>query len=161
MDTAKRQELIEIYGRGVADLKTTLEEIPQEMWQFKPEPTEWSVHEIIIHLADSETNSFLRARRLAVEPGKPIMGYDQDVWANELDYHNQSWEDALSVLTGVRKMTYEFIKTLDEAIWENTVVHPEYDEPYTFKQWLQIYAGHIPAHIAQIKNNYQVWKAQA
>jgi len=41
---------------------------------------EWSVHEIIIHLADSETNAALRARKLAIEPNGMIMAHDQDYW---------------------------------------------------------------------------------
>ncbi|WP_345319967.1 hypothetical protein [Candidatus Villigracilis proximus] len=35
------------------------------------------VHEIIIHIADSETNAAARARKLIVEPGGMLMGYDQ------------------------------------------------------------------------------------
>ncbi|MBN2500215.1 MAG: DinB family protein [Anaerolineales bacterium] len=159
MDKAERLALIEEYGQGYAKLVTCLEEIPQKMWQYKPAPIEWSVHEIIIHLADSETNSYLRARRLVAEPGQPLMAYDQDVWANKLDYHAQSWQDGLAVLEGVRKMTYDFIRMLPDEVWENTVVHAENDRPYSFTMWLEIYAAHIPLHIQQIQDNHAHWLA--
>jgi len=160
MNQAERQELIEKYGRAYEDFATALKSIPREAWAFKPEPKEWSVHEVVIHLADSETNSYLRARRLIAEPGQPLMAYDQDVWAIELDYHSQSTEDAMAVLKGVRQMTYDLINGLPDEVWSNTAVHPEYDEPYTFEQWLRIYADHPYVHIEQIQNNHQLWHAQ-
>lgn len=153
MNTQERNEKIELYGRGFGLLIDTLNAIPREVWQFKPAPTEWSIHEIIIHLADSETNSALRARKLIVEPGGTIMGYDQDAWANRLDYHNQDVDDALEVLRLARKTTYQLLKQQPESVFDNFIRHPEYEAPYTFEQWLNIYAAHIPGHIEQIKNN--------
>ena len=43
MNIQERNEKIELYGRGVDLLEQALQEIPREMWQFKPAPTEWSV----------------------------------------------------------------------------------------------------------------------
>ena len=158
MDKKERDEKIELYGRGHAMLVETLKEIPQEMWTFKPEPKEWSVHEIIIHIADSESNAALRARKLIVEPGGVLMGYDQDVWANELNYHDHSVEDALETTRLVRKTTYELLKRQPDEVFSHSVRHPEYEEPYTFEKWIDIYSGHIPGHIEQIKNNLKLWQ---
>jgi hypothetical protein len=160
MNREEINEKIELYGRGFDLLTTTLAEVPKEAWLFKPEPKEWSVHEIIIHLADSESNAALRARKLAVEPGGRLMGYDQDVWANELNYHDQIYEDALQFVKYARLTTYNWIKTLPDEVFTHTVVHPEYDESYTFEMWLEIYSSHIPGHIEQIKNNVKLWRKQ-
>ncbi|HJR81384.1 MAG TPA: DinB family protein [Anaerolineales bacterium] len=160
MNIEDRKQKIELYGKGYDILLETLKDIPKEMWQFKPEPKEWSVHEVIIHLADSESNAALRARKLIVEPGGTLMGYDQDKWAIELDYHSQSYEDALDVVRLVRKITYELLKKQPDEVFEHSVTHPEYDEPYTFEQWLDIYSAHIPRHIEQIRNNYTIWRDQ-
>ena len=158
MDKVERDEKIELYGRGYELLTEALKDIPREMWKFKPAPAEWSVHEVLIHLADSETNAALRARMLMVEPGRTLMAYDQDKWAVELEYHDQSIEDALETVRLVRKTTYELLKKQADEVFEHTAKHPEYDEPYTFEKWLRIYAGHIPGHIEQIRNNYKVWR---
>jgi len=158
MTLEERREMIELYGHGFDLLTAALDEVPQEAWQFKPEPMEWSVHEIIIHIADSEANAALRARKLAVEPGGTLMGYDQDVWATELNYHDHDPEDALQVIKYARLTTYKWLKTLPEAVFNNAVIHPEYDEPYTFEMWLHSYSDHIPGHITQIKNNLKIWR---
>lgn len=158
MNAAERNEKIELYGNGFNMLVAVLKDIPREMWQFKPEPNEWSIHEVIIHLADSETNAALRARMLIVEPGGTLMGYDQDAWANTLNYHEQDLQDALEILHFARKTTYELLKKQPDEVFEHIVIHPEYKEPYTFDNWLDIYSAHIPGHIEQIMNNYKIWK---
>ena len=158
MDKNERNEKIALYGKGFELLQAALKEIPLAAWKFKPEPQEWSIHEVLIHLADSETNGALRARKLAVEPGGVLMGYDQDKWAIELNYHDQNTDDALMVTQYTRLRTYDWLKTLPDKVFTHTVRHPEYEEPYTFEQWINIYSAHIPGHIEQIQNNYSLWK---
>ena len=160
MNIDERNQKIELYGQGFEMLVHILQDIPREMWQFKPAPNEWSVHEVIIHLADSESNAALRARKLIVEPGGTLMGYDQEQWAGTLDYHDQDLEDALDVLRLARKTTYALLKKQPDEIFEHIVIHPEYNEPYTFENWLNIYSAHIPGHIEQIMNNYKIWRDQ-
>jgi hypothetical protein len=158
MEKQERDEKIELYARGYASLAEALTEVPPDAMKFKPEPKEWSVHEIVIHLADSESNAAMRARKLIVEPGGALMGYDQDQWAITLDYHEQDLQDALETVRLVRKSTVELLKKQPVEIFSHTVKHPEYDEPYTFEKWLNLYSRHIPGHIEQIRNNVRLWQ---
>jgi len=159
MNREEINQKIEQYGRGFDLLTAALAEVPKEAWEFKPEPTEWSVHEIIVHMADSESMSALRARKLIVEPGSALMGYEESKWADALNYREQSDEDALEIIRLARLTTYRILKTLPDEVFNNSVTHPEYDEPYTFESWLNIYARHIPNHIEQIRNNVKLWSA--
>jgi hypothetical protein len=161
MNTKERNEKIELYGRGYDLLKAALVEVPAEAMYFKPEPQEWSVYEVIIHIADSESNAALRARKLIVEPGGTIMPYNQPLWADVLNYHEHNFDDALEVTRLARKTTYELLKRVPEIVFNtHWIKHPEYDEPYTFDKWVDIYSAHIPGHIEQIQNNVKAWKAQ-
>jgi hypothetical protein len=158
MDEGERKSKIELYGKGYDLLVQALQDTPREMWKFKPAAEEWSVHEILVHLADSESNAALRARKLIVEPGGTLMGYDEDKWTLALDYHAQSYEDSLEIVRLARKTTYELLKKQPEEVFTHWVKHPEYQEPYTFEDWINIYSVHIPGHIEQIKNNYKIWR---
>lgn len=158
MTPEERKQKIIQYGKGYARLRRTLKTIPVDAWKFKPSPTDWSIHEIILHLADSETNAALRARLLAAEPGRTVMAYDQDKWAADLNYHEQDVETALKLLMYARKSTFLWLQTLPESAFTHTVIHPEYDHPYSFEMWLSIYPAHIPGHIEQIKKNARLWK---
>jgi hypothetical protein len=158
MKREERDEKIELYGRGPDLLKAALAEVPKDAMHFKPAPTEWSVYEIIIHIADSESNAALRARKLIVEPGGVLMGYDQDAWTKTLKYHEHNIEDALETTRLVRKTTYELLKRQPDEVFTHSVKHPEYDEPYTFEKWIDIYSDHIPGHVEQIRNNVRLWE---
>ncbi len=88
------------------------------------------------------------------------MGYDQDKWANDLNYHEQDLEDALEVTRLARKSTYEILKKQSDEVFEHIAIHPEHNEPYTFDNWIDIYSAHIPGHIEQIANNHKIWQEQ-
>ena len=158
MDNGERTEKIEAYGRGFDLLTATLAEIPKEAWKYKPSPTDWSPHEIVVHMADSESMAALRLRKLIVEPGTTLMAYEESKWADSLHYLEHNREDALQVIKYARQTTYRLLKSLPEDVFSHSVIHPEYDEPYTFERWLNIYNKHIPDHIEQIKNTVALWR---
>jgi hypothetical protein len=159
MTTSERNELIESYGSAYTILIEALKEFPKEMWQWKPAPNKWSVHEIIVHIADSEANSYVRCRRFIAEPGSGVYGYDENKWTDKLNYHSQNTGEALELFKWLRKMSYDLIKTVDENTWQTaTIVHSENGLMH-FEEWLKIYEEHIPVHIRQMKRNLDAWKA--
>lgn len=151
-----REELIQLYKEAYNNLMQALDEIPKEMWKFKPAPEKWSIHEVIIHIADSEVNSYARARKIICEPGSTIMAYDENKWAIKLDYHNHSIEESLELFRQLREMTYKILIDLPEEVWSNFIIHPE-NGKMTLDNWLEVYANHIPVHIRQIRRNLEAW----
>lgn len=158
MNKQEREAKIEEYGHGFDLLAAAVAGIPRESWEYKPAPKEWSIKEIIVHMGDSESMAALRVRKLIVEPGTTLMGYNESGWADALHYLKQDVEDSLQIIKLARQTTYRLLKTLPEEVFRHAVVHPEYDEPYTFDQWLTIYAHHIPDHIEQMRKTYEAWK---
>jgi uncharacterized damage-inducible protein DinB len=154
----ERARLIKLYGDGPDLLDAALKKTPKSMWRWKPSKTEWSVHEIIVHLGDSETNSFLRCRKAIAEPGKPIMAYEQDDWAVALRYQERDAEAARALTRMVRAQTHSLLLTLADDDWRKTYFHPEGNRIVPLTEWLRGYADHIPGHIAQIENNVALWK---
>jgi hypothetical protein len=111
-------------------------------------------------MADSEAIGALRLRTLIAEPGSTLMTYDEAQWAHALNYRNQNPDDALQSFRLTRQMTYHLLKTLSDQVFTHSVIHPDFDEPYTLEQWLNIYTHHVPEHVEQLKNNYRGWKEQ-
>ncbi len=155
-----RQNKIESYGDAYATLVEGLKPFPREMWQYKPAPDQWSIHETLIHLTDSEANSYARCRRFIAEPGLTVMAYDEMRWATALDYPAQSAEDALELFKWLRHTSYRLIKTLPESVWANTITHPE-NGVMTMDNWLDVYTRHIPEHLTQMQTVYTAWQALA
>jgi hypothetical protein len=158
MRPEERKKKIVSYGIAYQRLVSALEHLPREMWQFRPVPGRWTIHEILIHIADSEANSYIRCRRFLAEPGSTVLGYDENKWARDLRYHDQSTDDALELFKWLRLKSYNLIKDLPESIWSNTVNHTE-TGVMTMDDWLDTYERHIPEHVEQMKANYAVWAA--
>ena len=57
MTRDERRKMLESFGRAPALLSGVLRQLPKKMWLYKPSPERWSIHEIILHLADSEASS--------------------------------------------------------------------------------------------------------
>jgi hypothetical protein len=156
MTPEERNTRIESYGLAHERLVAALEHFPRAMWKFRPAPGRWTIHEIVVHIADSEANSYIRCRRLLAEPGSVVLGYDEEHWARALDYHNRSADDALELFRWLRGASYALIQDLPDSVWSNTVHHSE-NGLMTMDDWLATYERHIPDHIAQMQRVYDVW----
>jgi hypothetical protein len=159
MPASERQQQIERYGQAYQHLSDGLKKFPREMWQYRAAHDPWTIHEIIVHITDSEANSYVRCRRLIAEPGSTVLGYDENKWAADLHYLDQSPDAALELFKWLRLNSYTLIKDLPEATWTNTVMHTENGE-MTMDDWLDTYARHIPDHLAQMQKIYAAWLAQ-
>jgi hypothetical protein len=158
MTPEERKEKLDAYARAAAELDAALERFPREMWSFKPGPDRWSIHEVLLHLADSEANSYIRCRRLVAEPGSAVLAYDEERWTAELHYHDQDPEEAVELFRLLRGTTAKLLRRLPPAIWAHTIEHSE-SGTMTLDDWLAIYAAHIPAHIDQMQATHVAWLA--
>jgi hypothetical protein len=160
MTPEQRTRKIDSFGQGHAQLVNAVSEFPREMWTFRDEHGCWSIHEHIVHVADSEVNSYIRCRRLIAEPGQSLMAYDENRWAGELLYHDQDIADTLELFQWLRHKTYTLIRTLPDSMWEHTAYHPENGE-MTLDDWLMVYESHVPEHIQSMQENYHAWSARS
>src|SRR5271169_678392 len=84
-----RRQVLESFGRAPALLSGVLRQLPKKMWLYKPAPERWSIHEVILHLADTEASSYVRCRHLIAEPGVAVAQFDPALWAGNLGYFHQ------------------------------------------------------------------------
>src|SRR5271168_806625 len=152
-----RRQKLESLGRAPALLSAALRQFPKKMWIYKPANERWSIHEIILHLADSEASAYVRCRAYIAEPAvSQSAKFSASRWAGSLGYFHQSTREALEIIRRLRKMTYQLLITLPESVWSNTVEHPR-DGQITLQQWVELQERHIPHHIEQMKQNHAIW----
>jgi hypothetical protein len=157
---AERATLIARYADGPRVLREALATVPAEALQWRPAPAEWSAHEVVVHCADSETQAASRIRVLACDKEPVIQGYDQEVWARELDYHAHPLDLALATVVAVRANTAALLRRLPEATWARVGRHTESGR-YGADQWLSIYADHLEIHARQIADNVAAWRRRS
>jgi len=156
----ERDRLIQRYAEGPAKLRATLATVPAEAMQWRPAPGEFSVHEIVCHCADSETNAATRIRYLVAETEPVILGYDPDNWAAAFDYHSHPVDTALATVDAVRANTVPLLRRLPDEAWDKEATHTESGR-YTGIGWLLIYAAHLEQHADQINRTLEAWRAAA
>ncbi|MGE5414132.1 MAG: DinB family protein [Syntrophomonadaceae bacterium] len=159
LSASDREALIRRYEEGPKKLRAAWEKVPEPARKWRPGEGKWSAHEVVCHTADSETNAYLRIRYLASDPSPTILGYDQERWAQRLDYHAASPDLALATTEAVRANTAPLLRRLPESAWSAVGTHTESGR-YTGEDWLRIYAEHLEKHTRQIERNLEAWKAR-
>jgi hypothetical protein len=154
-----RNRRIEQYASAPKRLREALASVPMEAMKWRPEPGEFSVHEIVCHCADSETNAYSRIRYLLTEEKPVIVGYDPDVWALEFDYEKHPLDAALATVEAVRGNTAPIIRRLPDEAWAKEGTHTESGR-YTAADWLRIYSEHLEEHIEQINRTVDAWRSR-
>src|SRR5689334_10281554 len=110
MTRVERDALIEKYSRGGDEVVSALEGFPKDRLTAKPFPGKWSAVEIVHHLADSESHSCVRIRRLIAEKNPVIQGYDQDEYAAVLGYQDRDIQPSLDLFRAVRASTTQLLR---------------------------------------------------
>jgi hypothetical protein len=149
MTQDERKKLIAKYRDGYAAVAEALLRITPEELDARPGPGRWTAREIVHHLADSETTSAIRLRRLLAEERPFIQGYDQDEFARRLHY-DRPHEASLELFKYVRAATAELLDRLEPADWLREGTHSESGR-YTVETWLEIYGEHAHKHARQIR----------
>jgi len=146
-----RTELIDIYAAGPDEVVDALVGATAEELDRRPAPGAWTAREVVHHLADSETNSYIRLRRMLAMESAPLQAYDEAAWAAEprLGYDGPI-EPSLAVFQAVRVSSTALLRRLTDTDFARAGYHPEH-ETYTVQGWLEIYADHAYVHAAQIR----------
>jgi hypothetical protein len=153
-----RAELLISFARGPALLREAVMGCPVEGLDFKPGAGKWSVRDVAFHMAESEMHAYCRARFIVAEPGVTILPYDQDRWTATLDPVAHPLEEALELFRLLRELMARQLRGLPEETWGRSILHPHRGE-ITLETWLEIYEGHLKAHLVQIQRVIEAWKA--
>ena len=152
-----RTALIEAFAAGAVAVRDAWQRVPTEARRFRPAPGEWSPHELVIHLADADANGYLRFRKLVAEPGSIVPGYEQDAWAESLDYRGQDPDLAIDLMEHLRALTHPILASLADEIWAHSVTHSEVGR-WTLEDWLRTYTRHVDDHLNQMEAAVSAWR---
>lgn len=148
MTPDERADLIAMYVAGPDTIDRAVAGITAAEWDATEAPGEWSPRQVAHHLADSETTSAIRLRRLLVEDEPLIQNYDQDAFARVLHYDRDP-ALSLALFRAVRASTAELLHRMSAADWQRSGTHSE-SGAYSAEDWLRIYGVHAQDHANQI-----------
>ncbi|MEO7157252.1 MAG: DinB family protein, partial [Vicinamibacterales bacterium] len=113
-------------------------------------PGKWSVAHVLRHLADTDVVWGWRMRLILAQDRPTITGFDQDQWADRLDYANADANESLEVFAVLRRDNLRLIDRATPVDLERVGVHAERGEE-SAGYLVRLYAGHDLMHLAQIE----------
>jgi len=148
---------LEILSMTASRLREATRGLSKSQLARREAPDKWSINHVLRHLADSEIVWGWRMRMALAHDRPPITGYDQDAWAERLDYGKRKLSPALEGFRRTRAENYELLKDLPEAVFARTGQHTKRGT-ITLLELLRIFAEHAEKHVQQIQSARAAYK---
>lgn len=114
-------------------------------------PEGWTIAQVVNHCADSHMNALIRVKNALTEETPIIKPYRQELWADLAD-GKMAIHFALITVEGVHARWVAVLKSLNEAQWNRSFIHPEKGRELSLKEAAGSYAWHCDHHLAHITN---------
>jgi hypothetical protein len=138
---------LEHFGRLLPELVAG---ISDEDARWKPESGNWSILEIVCHLADEEVEDFRQRTRMTLEePGATWPAIQPEQAARERNYNTRNLADETRRFVEERRASIQWLRGLDQPDWDTAYNHPKVG-PVTAGQLFVSWVTHDQLHIRQI-----------
>lgn len=159
LDMTELEELLERFRRGPELMAAVLTGAAGSELDYQPEPGKWNIKQITAHVADTEIVAAVRFRRIIAEENPTLEAFDQNAWADRLDYTKRKSSHSLEMFRRVRLNNYELLRGLPAEAFGRTGNHTERGV-VTLLDLVKIFAGHPESHALQIRRVRDAFKAQ-
>jgi uncharacterized damage-inducible protein DinB len=117
------RQLIEDYVACSTRLRQAVAGLDQADLTARPGPGDWSILELVIHLADSDCIAIDRMKRMLIEDNPPLLYADETAYVQKLASHEQSLDDALTLFELGRRQFARVLRALPDEAFERRGTH--------------------------------------
>lgn len=149
LTVSERQTMIDRLRAFPAQLEALVIPLTESEIDAITIPGEWTVRQIVHHLADAHVNAFARVKLVLTLDRPHLQGYPQETYAELPDTFNTPIQASLDILRGVHARWANLLENVSETDWARVGLHSEYGE-ISLNQLLSTYAAHGQTHIDQI-----------
>ncbi len=142
-----------------ADLIAALREAPRQLREAVGELSQsqldtryknWTIRQIVHHLADSHVHSYIRFKWAMTEDNPTIKAYEEGDWVLLDDCVSGAIEPSLALLDGLHSKWAQVLQSMTPQQYERTFVHPQTGETVSLWLALNYYPWHGRHHTGQI-----------
>jgi uncharacterized damage-inducible protein DinB len=144
-----RAELLDVYRSTPVTLRALVSHAGSAVVSRQPAAGEWSIIEVVTHLADAEEMVEKRIERMLTEDDPALPAYDPAQLAEQSGYHSRDLATELDRFEAVRVRLLSRLEGLDDSGWRRTGQHEEVGE-ITIEDMTIHMAAHDAIHFAQI-----------
>jgi uncharacterized damage-inducible protein DinB len=147
------RSVIEQYEAGGQKLQSAIAHLGKQDLLWKPSANDgiglWSIHQIVIHLMDSDLIWGNRMKSIIAEENPTILGYDESKFAASLFYEDQNIEAAIELFSMNRAQLAKILRKLPDSAYSRAGQHNERG-PVTLGQALEMMVYHVEHQIGFI-----------
>jgi len=110
----------------------------------------WTIRQIVHHIADSHVNSYVRFKWTLTEERPTIKAYDEGRWAALADARAGDIQAPLALLEGLHAQWVQLLCSITPEQFARGFTHPETGKSFSLNAALCYYAWHGKHHTAQI-----------
>ena len=144
----RRDEFISIIESAPATLRNAVAGLSES--QLNTRYRNWTIRQIVHHLADSHVNSYIRFKWTLTEDRPTIKAYDEGRWAALEDSLTGEIQAPLALLDGLHLRWVLLMRSMTEGQFARSFHHPETKKHVSLNSALCYYAWHCRHHTAQI-----------
>jgi uncharacterized damage-inducible protein DinB len=149
LDLVGDENPLDILRRSPGVFQERIRPLPAATLRRPEAPGKWSIAQVLQHLADSELVWAYRVRMILTHDRPPLIGYDQDLFADRLKYRDADAHEALALFTAVRGANLRLLDQASEADLHRVGLHEERGEE-SVASLIRLNAGHDIMHLRQI-----------
>lgn len=148
---ATRTELIATLEQTAPALVHQTAQLADAKLDFRPDPQEWSIREILAHLVDDEMFVMrTRLERIIKEEHPSLASHDEKAWYRQRNTKRDAINELLSDFSTQRIASLGILTLLRDQEWDRTAYHPEYGD-FTAEEWVGHWVEHDLVHLRQIE----------
>ncbi len=115
-------------------------------WRYR----NWTVRQIVHHIADSHVHSYIRFKWALTEENPLIKAYEEADWVCLADCIEGDIEPSLLLLTGLHAKWVQTLESMSADDFAKTFRHPQSGETVSLWEALSYYPWHSQHHTGQI-----------
>lgn len=144
-----RSALLNAYLSGGHALEEFVGPLSELQWERRETAADWSVRQIVHHIADVEVGDAMRLRQMLAHESPLIVAYDEGLFAARLHYDRPT-ASSLATFSALRASNATIIERIAESDWTRSGRHEEHDQ-YTVEILVRKSVQHDRLHLAQMQ----------
>ena len=150
LTTAERDAFIEQIASAPQRMREAVMKMDETQLDTPYRDGGWTVRQVVHHVPDSHLNAYIRFKLALTENSPTIKPYDEAAWAELPDTRETPIDTSLVILEKLHDRWVRVIRSMKEADFARTLLHPEHKGPMTLDTLLAMYAWHGRHHVAHI-----------
>ncbi len=140
------RSLIEIYMAGGGQLRDAYSGLTNTQLMAVPIAGTWSLHQIAIHMMDSDLIASDRMKRIACMDRPLLIGYDETAFSKLPGIEDIDAFEAIDLFDRNRLLTARILRKLPDSVFQRFGIHNEAGK-VTLEYMVKNYIDHLNGHL--------------